>query len=431
MRLATSLVATLLFATSNAQYYRDSLAECNSFIKIFDTTAGPNDEPLVNGEKYQLVSCDIGTGGVCPDGTIQSSGKICSWARYLKVICYKNVGTTVISVTTNSMPNHCYNAYADGDQRPVGTAEFNDIVKYSWTVDFNKYPLSMQAASGFNTVSGYFYSKLTTQKLVDDLMCYDSALDSINLDPYMHYSEKIIYKTTTVEPWDDLESASDLTITKLPSSDNVAGIALNGVFIFSGTSSWNIDGFYPKSWNGQSSLKYLDNDVCMGTSESYNVYRYHMYSPCIWSTGSAALKRRVEACKDENAPNCQSDPTAFVKGYTDNTDYGIKPIGVAKDGRPIYNPYKIDGTLWQPCEVDICNGRFTSRNFYAYQLTMFYPYTIGCWGPGNSPTLKPSCSSNPRVCISTSNGSSSAVNLLINSLKIGVLSVFMMFASMI
>ena len=64
------------------------------------------------------------------------------------MVCYKDDATTVLTVTTNSMPNHCYNANANGDQRPAGTADISNIVKYSWTVDFNKYPLSMKAASG-------------------------------------------------------------------------------------------------------------------------------------------------------------------------------------------------------------------------------------------------------------------------------------------
>lgn len=32
------------------------------------------------------------------------------------------------------------------------------------------------------------------------------------------------------------------------------------------------------------------------------------------------------------------------------------PIGIAKDGHKIMSPFKADGTLWQPCDVDACNG---------------------------------------------------------------------------
>lgn len=58
------------------------------------------------------------------------------------------------------------------------------------------------------------------------------------------------------------------------------------------------------------------------------------------------------------------------------------PIGIAKDGRIIYGPFKSDGTLWQPCDVDVCNG-VRDGNYYYYVATMFHPYLVGCFGPGN------------------------------------------------
>lgn len=80
------------------------------------------------------------------------------------------------------------------------------------------------------------------------------------------------------------------------------------------------------------------------------------------------------------------------------------PIGLAKDGRIIYGPYKTDGTLWQPCDVDVCNG-VRQGNIYFYVSTMFFPYFLGCFGPGNMAYgLTASCSSNSRVC-STSGAS--------------------------
>ena len=57
--------------------------------------------------------------------------------------CYKVGPITTLDVITNSMPNHCYNAYATNGNRPKGTSNFADIIKYTWTVDFNKYPLDM------------------------------------------------------------------------------------------------------------------------------------------------------------------------------------------------------------------------------------------------------------------------------------------------
>jgi hypothetical protein len=58
------------------------------------------------------------------------------------------------------------------------------------------------------------------------------------------------------------------------------------------------------------------------------------------------------------------------------------PIGLAKDGRKIWGPYSFDGTPWQPCEVDLCNGRVIQGQ-YGYVATLFHPYIAGCSGPSN------------------------------------------------
>ncbi len=91
------------------------------------------------------------------------------------------------------------------------------------------------------------------------------------------------------------------------------------------------------------------------------------------------------------------------------------PIGIAKDGRIIYGPYKSDGTTWQPCDVDVCNGRRSNANYF-YVSSMFYPYFVGCWGPGNMATVAPRCTSNPRIC-------GSGAPSLINGLFIAVASI--------
>jgi hypothetical protein len=86
-------------------------------------------------------------------------------------------------------------------------------------------------------------------------------------------------------------------------------------------------------------------------------------------------------------------------------------IGLAKDGRLIYGPYKTGGLLWDTCDVDICNGRWMG-NFYSYVSTNFFPYTVGCWGPGNSPidsNMHASCSKYPRQCPFIGNYVSNAV----------------------
>ena len=61
----------------------------------------------------------------------------------------------------------------------------------------------------------------------------------------------------------------------------------------------------------------------------------------------------------------------------------LRPIGIAKDGHKIYGPYNENGQLWEPCDVDYCNGRYINGE-YVYVVTMFYPYIVGCWGPANT-----------------------------------------------
>ena len=60
------------------------------------------------------------------------------------------------------------------------------------------------------------------------------------------------------------------------------------------------------------------------------------------------------------------------------------PIGIAKDGRVIYGPYNEVGSRWTYSELDNCNGVYVgAEGTYSYAATGFFPYMIGCWGPGN------------------------------------------------
>jgi hypothetical protein len=79
-----------------------------------------------------------------------------------------------------------------------------------------------------------------------------------------------------------------------------------------------------------------------------------------------------------------------LRGYFNKTiSLNIKtliPVGIARDGHFIYGPYNQDGKLWTKCEVDVCNGKIINGK-YAYVMTTFHPYTIGCWGPGEKSSL--------------------------------------------
>jgi len=52
---------------------------------------------------------------------------------------------------------------------------------------------------------------------------------------------------------------------------------------------------------------------------------------------------------------------------------------------------------WLGCDVDICNGRIVGSH-YGYVATSFFPYLLGCYGPGTSIETSVQCSDNPREC---------------------------------
>jgi hypothetical protein len=78
-----------------------------------------------------------------------------------------------------------------------------------------------------------------------------------------------------------------------------------------------------------------------------------MYSPCIYNI---ALQNVASICGSVDYPTCIDDYAAHAKKYTPTNIKTFTPIGIAKVGRIIYGPYKADGTVWQPCDVDVCNG---------------------------------------------------------------------------
>ncbi len=208
---------------------------------------------------------------------------------------------------------------------------------------------------------------------------------------------------------------------KLPNSDQIVGIAINGVLLFAGTSQLGYDAFYPKSWGQKRNPLSLTFDVCLGTSDTFNTYRYHMFSPCIYTN---ALKTVSAPCSSDTYPLCGRDPRLHAISYIPEQLQTKLPIGLAKDGRVIFGPYKSDGTLWQPCDVDVCNGRREGRNYY-YVSTLFHPYFVGCWGPGSTAVYRAECSSNTRVC--GASGSSSKSLGLTNSIAFAFLAIFSIF----
>jgi hypothetical protein len=137
--------------------------------------------------------------------------------------------------------------------------------------------------------------------------------------------------------------SDDYPLLRLPDSDQVVGVALNGVFLFSGTSDYGYDAFFPASYGNKKNPRAIEVDVCLGTSRTYSTYRYHMFSPCIYDV---SLREVAAPCDSEDYPDCIEDVRQHALDHTPNNMKTLTPIGIAKDGRVIYGPYKGDGTVW-------------------------------------------------------------------------------------
>lgn len=161
-----------------------------------------------------------------------------------------------------------------------------------------------------------------------------------------------------------------------------------------GAAEYPYDPYYP-AIVGSSPVTYYE-DSCLGDNDYTSFYHYYSYSPCITNT---ANKYNLTVVKCTSNSTCKSNPLYYATNYTASANRTVVPIGLSKDGYLIYGPFKSDGTFWGACDLDVCNGRIINDS-YAYVASVFYPYTIGCWGPGNTPSLEVSCSDNSKYCTS-------------------------------
>lgn len=163
--------------------------------------------------------------------------------------------------------------------------------------------------------------------------------------------------------------------------DQIVGIALNGVPFFSGVSELGMDAFKPNKYNGVKA-KAIAPDSCLGDSTYTQFYHYYSASPCILD---GAWKENPEGSTCKSDSSCSSDMLTYMLNVR-RSQKTLMPVGIAKDGHKIYGPYDANGDLWDACDVDVCNG-MTINGEYAYVLTSFFPYTVGCFSTGNQPIL--------------------------------------------
>ena len=96
--------------------------------------------------------------------------------------------------------------------------------------------------------------------------------------------------------YDDFSGPDDFDLLGLRTSDSIVGMALNGVYLFAGTSEYGYDAYFPKAYGTKQSPRAVSVDTCLGTSSFANTYRYYMFSPCIYD--NPALKTTAMPCSE-------------------------------------------------------------------------------------------------------------------------------------
>jgi hypothetical protein len=241
------------------------------------------------------------------------------------------------------LPDHCY--YQETNAPSGSASEYNFYVFHSAfntpVREMENYDVEQAKVDG-----AYYYTKLTTQTDVDSQLCDNTWAKHQYLDDSDSYEE------AAPESMDALYYAPDAYVAfgnensemlGLKNSDSVVGVALNGVLLFAGTSEYGYDAFFPAAYGNKKSPRAVETDICLGTSSFSNTYRYYMFSPCIYES---TLKKVAAPCSSELYPGCSTDVRTHALAYVPRQLHTITPVGVAKDGRVIYGPYKQDGTLW-------------------------------------------------------------------------------------
>lgn len=223
----------------------------------------------------------------------------CEWERRLAVKCYEHpsTGKTMIRVYTNSMPNHCMQS----------SNKFPDENHIHFEVEFNIPPARLTK------------NNQSSQTSADISLCSNTWLADGQLTrkhAFTRFSGNMV---------------------------GIVGVATNGVPIHFGTSELSYDAFFPKSYGKYIRPTKTDVDVCLGSPNFGNYYKYYGYSPCIFESAAKNI-RKATMCQDNNS--CWNDLTNYIVAQVPTDMKTMKTIGIAKDGHLIQGPYKDNGRLW-------------------------------------------------------------------------------------
>ena len=184
------------------------------------------------------------------------------------------------------------------------------------------------------------------------------------------------------------------------SPNELVGVALDGVPIYSSLIDIGVDGLAPDPSTG---LNIVELDQCGGSYSKVGTvmggdvaerYHYRALPACILDTSDTENKRKTLI----------NDVHELMDGFSNY--YGPRIIGYSITGYPIYSPYDWRGHLQD--SLDSCNGKFnmsvSGGDFapnndvansalympsspgvlspYGYYAAPTFPYIVGCDGPG-------------------------------------------------
>ena len=331
----TNLLFLLSFIRIIIGAANNSYADCLQVAAKFATTVSNGPVMNITATTGVNVTCPQLTGVSCPGSIVNG---VCVFQQKLCITCI-NASPVRIRVQSNGLPRRCTTV-------PLGAAVSERIIDFE--VNFNP----------------------------------DVSVNSPNRSPTTAADLSAILCNISNQA--DVPSTSAYVQSPISTRLNaLAGVATDGVNILNVNSLNQVDPFYPTG-----NLPAEGADQCLSHPAGNGEFHYHIASGCMVNPPPG------------NLTNCSPEINSLnnVAPYSIQTFSALKTltvIGIAKDGHVIYGPY-LSSTSQITSGFDICNGMFyDSIGNYAYFATSTYPYITGCFGPGNYPSFKPSCTTNP------------------------------------
>ena len=344
------LIGLMLLPQLTHSAASNSLSDCQTVANQFSNTVSGPVSNIVSTVGVNVSCPQIINATSCPGTMINN---ICVWQQKLSVSCVS--GSPVrIRVQSNGLPRRCtiLPSFAAFAERNIDfEVNFNPDVSVNSP---NQAPTTAAALTG--------------------IICNISTHSSV-------------------------PSASAYVLKPNSMPINVlAGVALDGVSILNVNSINQVDPFYPPTGYSPEGA-----DQCLSHPTGAGEFHYHIASGCILNPPQGNLS----GC----SPNigCSTNVAGYsISSFSSYTRLTV--IGIAKDGHVIYGPYTSSGTQ-VTSGFDICNGMFydTIGN-YGYFVTQTYPYITGCFGPGNYPSFKPNCTTNPANAYTMSTATSTSAS---------------------